>query len=192
MKIANSYENCKRPCKNYTPKHENCKLIWKLQTDMKIANWYENCKLIWELQNNSHILVYYQSRGSAATWCPGIFKKTKNSWPAAGDCALWLVRRFVTARIGFSIDSDLHEKSLRRIRSRWFKNHAESDLYVFVSIHSFFCFPFRMNLLSAQKHWVRYYMVRQSYKIGSMLHVKSDLNVLIRFYTSRFDYRWIG
>ena len=23
MKIANSYENCKRPCRNYTPKHEN-------------------------------------------------------------------------------------------------------------------------------------------------------------------------
>ncbi len=56
----------------------------------------------------------------------------------------------------------------------------------------FFCFPFRMNLLSIQKHWVRYYMVRQSYKIGSMLHVKLDLNVLIRFYISRFDYRWIG
>ncbi len=25
---------------------ENCKLIWKLQPDMKIANWYENCKAI--------------------------------------------------------------------------------------------------------------------------------------------------
>ncbi len=57
---------------------------------------------------------------------------------------------------------------------------------------NFFCFPFRMNLLSIQKHWVQYYMVRQSYKIGSMLHVKLDLNVLIRFYISRFDYRWIG
>ena len=44
MKIANSYENCKRPHRNHTPKRENCKLIWKLQTDMKIANWYENCK----------------------------------------------------------------------------------------------------------------------------------------------------
>jgi hypothetical protein len=29
-------------------------------------------------------------------------------------------------------------------------------------------------------------------KIGSMLHVKLDLNVLIRFYISRFDYRQIG
>ncbi len=46
MKIANSYENCKRPRRNYTPKRENCKLIWKLQTNMKIANWYENCKAI--------------------------------------------------------------------------------------------------------------------------------------------------
>ncbi len=46
MKIANSYENCKRPRRNYTPKRENCKLIWKLQTDMKIANWYKNCKAI--------------------------------------------------------------------------------------------------------------------------------------------------
>jgi hypothetical protein len=35
-------------------------------------------------------------------------------------------------------------------------------------------------------------MVRQSYKIGSMLHVKLDLNVLIRFYISRFDYMTIG
>ncbi len=46
MKIANSYESCKRPRRNYAPKCENCKLIQKLQTDMKIANWYENCKAI--------------------------------------------------------------------------------------------------------------------------------------------------
>jgi hypothetical protein len=43
-----------------------------------------------------------------------------------------------TARIGFSVDLDLHEKSLRRIGSRWCKNHAESDLYVFVSVQFFF------------------------------------------------------
>ncbi len=43
----------------------------------------------------------------------------------------------VTARIGFSVDSDLHEKSLRRIGSRWCKNHVESDLDVFVSVHFF-------------------------------------------------------
>ncbi len=55
----------------------------------------------------------------------------------------------VTARIGFSLDSDLHEKSLRRIGSRWCKNHVESDLYVFVSVHFFvfhpewICCPFK-------------------------------------------------
>ncbi len=99
-------------------------------------------------------------------------------------------KRSVTARIGFSVDSDLHEKLLRRIESRWCKNHVESDL----------CFCFRLNfflfsvqnefVVRFQKHWVRYYMVRQSYKIGSMLHVKSDLNVLIRFYL--VSNRWIG
>ncbi len=45
---------------------KNCKLIWKLQTHMKIANvhvgtihqnvrianWYENCKLIWKLKTD--------------------------------------------------------------------------------------------------------------------------------------------
>ncbi len=36
----------------------------------------------------------------------------------------------VTARIGFSVDSDLLEKSLRRIGSRWCKIHVESDLYI--------------------------------------------------------------
>jgi hypothetical protein len=46
----------------------------------------------------------------------------------------------VTARIGFSVDLDLHEKLLRRIGSRWCKNHVESDLYVFVSIQFFFVF----------------------------------------------------
>ncbi len=43
----------------------------------------------------------------------------------------------VTARIGFSVDLDLHEKSLRRIGSRWCKNHVELDLYGFVSVHFF-------------------------------------------------------
>jgi hypothetical protein len=38
MKIANPYENCKCPRRNYIPKRENCKLIRKLQTDMIIAN----------------------------------------------------------------------------------------------------------------------------------------------------------
>ncbi len=40
----------------------------------------------------------------------------------------------VTARIGFSVDLDLHEKLLRRIGPRWCKNHVELDLYVFVSV----------------------------------------------------------
>ncbi len=44
----------------------------------------------------------------------------------------------VTARIGFSVDLDLHEKSLCRIGSRWCKNNVELDLYVFVSVHFFF------------------------------------------------------
>jgi hypothetical protein len=44
----------------------------------------------------------------------------------------------VTARIGFSVDLDLHEKTLRRIESRWCKNHVELDLHVFVSIHILF------------------------------------------------------
>jgi hypothetical protein len=57
----------------------------------------------------------------------------------------------VTAKIGFSVDPDLHEKSLRRIGSRWCKNHEESDLYVCVSVHFLFCFPFRIKLLSVPK-----------------------------------------
>ncbi len=56
--------------------------------------------------------------------------------------------------------------------------------FSFLFPFNFFCFLFRMKLLSVKKHWVRYYMVRQSYKVGSMLHVKSDLNVLIWFYIS--------
>ncbi len=48
--------------------------------------------------------------------------------------------RSVTARIGFSVDSDLHGKSLRRIGSRWYKNHVESDLYGFFSAQFFFVF----------------------------------------------------
>jgi hypothetical protein len=46
----------------------------------------------------------------------------------------------VTARIGFSVDLDLHEKSLIKIGSRWCKNHVESDLYVFASVNFFFVF----------------------------------------------------
>jgi hypothetical protein len=52
--------------------------------------------------------------------------------------------RSVTARIGFSVDSDLHEKSFRRIGSRWWKHHVNFDLcFCFRSFFShsewFFC-----------------------------------------------------
>ncbi len=58
--------------------------------------------------------------------------------------------RSVTARIGFSIDSDLHEKLLRRIGSRWCKNHVESDLYVFVSVN-FFLFSIQNEFVVRSK-----------------------------------------
>jgi hypothetical protein len=53
---------------------------------------------------------------------------------------------FVTARIGFSVDSDLHEKLLRRIGSRWSKNHVESDLC--------FCLRSIFFLFSVQNEFV--------------------------------------
>ncbi len=57
--------------------YENWKLIWKLQTHMKIANvhvgtihwnmrianWYENCKLIWKLQTDMKIAKQYSCFG---------------------------------------------------------------------------------------------------------------------------------
>ncbi len=49
-------------------------------------------------------------------------------------------RGSVTAKIGFSVDSDLHEKPLHRIGSRWCQNHIELNLYVFVSVQFFFVF----------------------------------------------------
>jgi hypothetical protein len=62
----------------------------------------------------------------------------------------------VTARIGFSVDLDLHEKSLRRIGSRWSKNHVELDLYVFVFVQFFFSvqneFVVRLKMLSPILH----------------------------------------
>ncbi len=88
MKIANSYENCKRPCMKYTLKRENCKLIWRLQTDMKIANWYENCKF----QSNSHVLVYrsyvdicnFHMRHSGNETCSGT--------ACFGSIAVWMTK----------------------------------------------------------------------------------------------------
>ncbi len=57
------------------PWRENCKLIWKLQTHMKIANSYENCKhprrnyrpkcenckLIWKFQTDMKIANWYEN-----------------------------------------------------------------------------------------------------------------------------------
>ncbi len=57
--------------------YENCKLIWKLQTHMRIANihigaihqnvrianWYENCKLIWKLQTDMRIAKQFSRFG---------------------------------------------------------------------------------------------------------------------------------
>jgi hypothetical protein len=63
---------------------ENCKLIWKLQTHMKIVNSYENCKcphknytpkhenckLIWKLQTDMKIANWYENCKVILTfWC---------------------------------------------------------------------------------------------------------------------------
>ncbi len=79
---------------------ENCKLIWKLQTQMKIANSYEickrsrrnytpkreNCKLIWKLQTDMKIANWYENckaiitfRCIVPTWIFAIF-----IWDMAG------------------------------------------------------------------------------------------------------------
>ncbi len=79
-----------------------------------------------------------------------------------------LTTRSVAANICFSIDSDLHEKSLHRIESIWCQNHVESNLYVFVSFQLFFSFPFRIIFLSVQKYRCRYYMALLSSNIGSI------------------------
>ncbi len=95
--------------------------------------------------------------------------------------------RSVTARIGFSVDSDLHEKLLRRIGSRWCKNHVELDLYVFVSVHFFFvfrsewiCCPFE-NTVFDITWW--------DCHIKSDLHAACRFNVLIQLYIYRIDYQ---
>ncbi len=63
---------------------ENCKLIWKLQTDRKIAKSYENCKhpgrnyttrrencnMIWKLQTDMEIANWYENcKSILAFWC---------------------------------------------------------------------------------------------------------------------------
>ncbi len=74
----------------------------------------------------------------------------------------------VTAKIGFSVDLDPHEKLLHRIGPISCQNHVESILYVFVSIH-FFCFPFRMNFCPFKKT-VSDITLRHC-------HLKSDLHI---------------
>jgi hypothetical protein len=106
----------------------------------------------WQCSSTGWVEPYHE-RLREVVYCP---PQQPANW-GGGDGWYWCPRLphpclyffcgSVTARIGFSIDSDLHEKLLRRIGSRWCKNHVESDLYVFVSVHSFCC-PFRMNLLS--------------------------------------------
>ncbi len=56
----------------------------------------------------------------------------------------------VTAEIGFSIESDLHEKLLHRIGSISCQNHVESNLYVFVSVH-FFLFSIQNDFFVRSK-----------------------------------------
>ncbi len=86
MKIANLYKNCKHPRRNYTPKCENCKLIWKLQTDIKIANWYENSKAI---------LMFWCK---VPTWTCAIFiwdtagMKTCCGTECFGSIAVWMTK----------------------------------------------------------------------------------------------------
>ncbi len=61
------------------------------------------------------------------------------------------------------------------VESDWCKNHVESDLFVFVSVHFFSVqneYVVRSKTLSPVLHG-------ETVIIGSMLHVKSDLNVLI-------------
>jgi hypothetical protein len=53
---------------------------------------------------------------------------------------MYLIVWSVAANIGFSVDSDLHEKLLHRIGSIWCQNRVESNLYVFVSVQLVFVF----------------------------------------------------
>ncbi len=100
MKIANSYENCKRPRRNYTPKCENCKLIWKLQTDVTIANWYENCKAIltfWCIVSTWMFAIFLRDKAGMKTcseterMCPfdcSVDDKNSTKWSLAKPSTL--------------------------------------------------------------------------------------------------------
>ncbi len=83
-------------------------------------------------------------RQMPSLFCMCILHKDINSLLQQGCFLVGLLNaqqgRSVTAKIGFSIDPDLHEKLLRRIGSILFQNHVESNLYVFVSVQFFFVF----------------------------------------------------
>ncbi len=117
IKIANPYENYKRPCRNPTPKSEICKLIWKLQTD-------------WKLQSNSHVSVY----GSYVDICnfhmrdffwKRIFRLNKPR--GASPRRDYVVKRMVLVQIEYNLVLTLHcvgiyQKrggTLRGLRIKW-------------------------------------------------------------------------
>ncbi len=60
---------------------------------------------------------------SIGRWCPAVH-----------PC------RSVAANISFSVDLDLHEKSLHRIGSIWCQNYVESNLYGFFLFNFVFVF----------------------------------------------------
>jgi hypothetical protein len=87
-------------------------------------------------------------KGGGASGSEGKGKGAADSDGCGESCGDGCGKGSVTAIIGFFVDLDLHEKLLRRIGPRWCKNHVELDLcFCFRSF-----FPFRMNLLSVQKH----------------------------------------
>jgi hypothetical protein len=106
VRIANWYENCKP-------------IIWKMQTQMKIANvnvgpihqnvrianikianWNKNCKLMWKLQSNSHFSMYGNvpppktNTAWVPGWCPavatGMGLKTCSGKEFLGWVAAWM------------------------------------------------------------------------------------------------------
>ncbi len=92
--MQNHVSECWSRDKRIANWYENCKLKWKLQTHMKIANihvgtihqnvrianWYENCKLTWKLQTDMRIAKAILTFWSLVpTWMFAIF-----IWDTAG------------------------------------------------------------------------------------------------------------
>jgi hypothetical protein len=59
----------------------------------------------------------------------------------------------------------------------------KNRMYMFVFPFIFFCFPFRIKLLSVPKHCVRYYMVRLSYKTGSTCCMQNRILMFLSNFT---------